>query len=157
MAALRVNIPVIDPGKRVCYKKGEQPNGASAIQALVVTSRSYTHGSVGLQRVTILSNTHLIRNSRSSFLFLRVQCANQNNHQKDLPRIKLQEDEQVTEKIALDSLRRALDRFSSLQASDGHWPGDFSGIMFIMPGLVGLNFRTEHFVYYYYFSFVAYI
>jgi hypothetical protein len=29
-----------------------------------------------------------------------------------------------------------MDQFSSLQASDGHWPGDFSGIMFIMPGLV---------------------
>jgi hypothetical protein len=29
-----------------------------------------------------------------------------------------------------------MDQFSSLQASDGHWPGDFSGIMFVMPGLV---------------------
>ncbi|XP_066324887.1 achilleol B synthase-like isoform X2 [Miscanthus floridulus] len=29
-----------------------------------------------------------------------------------------------------------MDQFSSLQASDGHWPGDFSGVMFIMPCLI---------------------
>lgn len=72
-----------------------------------------------------------------------LQCAKQNGSQRYLPRIKLQEGEQVTDEIVLNSLRRALDQFSSLQASDGHWPGDFSGVMFIMPGLVRLDFCTQ--------------
>lgn len=72
-----------------------------------------------------------------------LQCAKQNGDQRHLPRIKLQEGEQVTDEIVLNSLRRALDQFSSLQASDGHWPGDFSGVMFIMPGLVRLGFCTQ--------------
>ncbi|KAL6888523.1 hypothetical protein ACP4OV_009549 [Aristida adscensionis] len=58
------------------------------------------------------------------------------HHARDISHIKLQEDEEVTEEIVLNSLRRALDQFSSLQSSDGHWPGDYSGIMFLMPGLI---------------------
>jgi hypothetical protein len=71
-------------------------------------------------------------------LIFSLQCAKQKRYQRDLPCLKLEEDENVTEEIVVSSLRRALDQFSSLQASDGHWPGDFSGIMFIMPGLVRL-------------------
>ncbi|KAJ1277218.1 hypothetical protein BS78_05G278200 [Paspalum vaginatum] len=79
----------------------------------------------------------------SADLLMRLQCAKQNRvHRRDVPHVKLQEDEQVTEEIALDCLRRALDQFSSLQGSDGHWPGGYSGVTFILPGLIFAMYVT---------------
>lgn len=31
-----------------------------------------------------------------------------------------------------------------LQADDGHWPGDYGGPMFLMPGMVIALHTTEH-------------
>lgn len=37
------------------------------------------------------------------------------------------------------SLRNGISFFESLQCDDGHWPGDYGGPMFLMPGmLIGL-------------------
>lgn len=33
-------------------------------------------------------------------------------------------------------LKAAIDFYGALQADDGHWPGDYGGPMFLMPGLV---------------------
>ena len=52
------------------------------------------------------------------------------------PQVKLAEDDVVNEGVVLDSLRRALDQFTSVQGRDGHWPGGYSGVMFSLPGLV---------------------
>lgn len=50
---------------------------------------------------------------------------------------KLEDGDEVTQEIVEESLRRALGWMSALQAEDGHWPGDFSGIMYLMPFWVG--------------------
>lgn len=57
-----------------------------------------------------------------------------------LPQVKLEDiDDDVTDKIVENSLKRVLDFFSTLQAHDGHWPGDYAGPMFLLPGLVTLS------------------
>jgi hypothetical protein len=35
-----------------------------------------------------------------------------------------------------DCLREAIKYFQALQDDDGHWPGDYGGPMFLLPGLV---------------------
>jgi len=87
------------------------------------------------------------RRRESADLLMRLQYAKQNKHQgrdRRVPPVeKLEEKDDVTEETVLVSLRRALDQFSSLQSDDGCWPGDFSGIMFIMPGLIFALYVTS--------------
>ena len=52
-------------------------------------------------------------------------------------------------KSALDSARKGYEFYKHLQADDGHWPGEYGGPMFLMPGLVigsyvtGMPFKHE--------------
>jgi len=52
---------------------------------------------------------------------------------------KIEYGDEVTEETLQESLRRALGWMSALQAEDGHWPGDYSGIMYLLPFWVRIN------------------
>ncbi|CAL4981830.1 unnamed protein product [Urochloa decumbens] len=71
----------------------------------------------------------------STDLLMRMQFAKENPFKLDIPAVKLKEHEDVTDEAVLTSLKRALSRLSTLQALDGHWPGDYGGPLFLLPGL----------------------
>nr|UMM64879.1 2,3-oxidosqualene cyclase [Avena strigosa] len=72
----------------------------------------------------------------SADLLMRLQFAKLNPPKLDIPVIKLEEHQDVSEEAVLASLKRVLGRYTTLQAHDGHWPGDIAGPMFLLPGLV---------------------
>ncbi|RCV34148.1 hypothetical protein SETIT_7G138400v2 [Setaria italica] len=74
---------------------------------------------------------------------MRLQFAKANPLKLDLSATKLEEEEDVTEEAVSTSLRRAISRLSTLQAHDGHWPGDYGGPMFLIPGLIITLYVTE--------------
>ncbi|RCV23072.1 hypothetical protein SETIT_4G270100v2 [Setaria italica] len=76
---------------------------------------------------------HRFQRKESQDLLLRMQYAKLNRFPENKPPVKLEKGAEVTEENLLTSLRRALNQYSAPQAHDGHWPGDYSGILFIMP------------------------
>ena len=50
--------------------------------------------------------------------------------------VRIQDHKDINEEAVTTTLRRALRFYSTIQAHDGHWPGDYGGPMFLMPGLV---------------------
>ncbi|XP_027069812.1 cycloartenol synthase 2-like [Coffea arabica] len=72
----------------------------------------------------------------SSDLLMRIQFAKENPCEMNLPQVKIASEEEITEEAVVTTLRRALRFYSNLQAEDGHWPGDYGGPLFLLPGLI---------------------
>ncbi|TYG71822.1 hypothetical protein ES288_D05G429800v1 [Gossypium darwinii] len=72
----------------------------------------------------------------SSDLLMRIQFAEEKQSVTNLPQTKLEEFEDVKEEAVMTTLCSALDFYSTIQTDDGHWPGDYGGTMFLLPGLV---------------------
>ncbi|KAK4755822.1 hypothetical protein SAY87_009579 [Trapa incisa] len=79
---------------------------------------------------------HRLEKKHSSDLLMRIQFSNERSGRTVLPKLKMQDTDEMTEEVVTQTLKRALDFYSTLQAHDGHWPGDYGGPMFLMPGLV---------------------
>uniref|UniRef100_A0A6N2M546 Terpene cyclase/mutase family member n=1 Tax=Salix viminalis TaxID=40686 RepID=A0A6N2M546_SALVM len=76
------------------------------------------------------------RIKHSADLIMRMQFEKENPVPEVLPQVKVKESEEVTEESVTATVKRALNFYSSIQAHDGHWPGDYGGPMFLLPGLV---------------------
>lgn len=53
-----------------------------------------------------------------------------------------EEEEVISEEAVAITLMRALRYYSTLQADDGFWPGDYGGPLFLLPGLVRFQYLT---------------
>nr|ANG59904.1 oxidosqualene cyclases 2 [Alisma plantago-aquatica subsp. orientale] len=77
-----------------------------------------------------------LQKKHSSDLLMRLQFSKENPLGSIPPQVILGDDEDVAEETVTATLKRAISFHSTLQAHDGHWPGDYGGPMFLMPGLV---------------------
>ncbi|KAJ9549344.1 hypothetical protein OSB04_021887 [Centaurea solstitialis] len=72
---------------------------------------------------------------QSSDMLMRIQFAKENLHTFTIPKVEITDIEDITEAKVADVLKRGIRFYSSLQADDGHWPGDYGGPMILLPGL----------------------
>ncbi|KAG0504631.1 hypothetical protein KC19_N011500 [Ceratodon purpureus] len=85
-------------------------------------------------RSTFTENRYEQRHS--SDLLMRLQFAKENPLPELPAQLKIENQGDLTEEAVTTTLRRSLRFYSTIQAHDGHWPGDYGGPMFLMPGLV---------------------
>ncbi|KAM1382728.1 hypothetical protein ACFX2F_035160 [Malus domestica] len=71
-----------------------------------------------------------------SLLISEMQFAKENPFATNLPQLKVKNQEEVTEEAVTTTLRRSLSFYSTIQAHDEHWAGDYGGPMFLLPGLI---------------------
>ncbi|XP_024519017.1 cycloartenol synthase [Selaginella moellendorffii] len=80
-------------------------------------------------------NRHV--HKHSSDLLMRMQLSKAAQPLPQIPPpVKVQGDAEIKQSDVETTIRRALRFYSTIQAEDGHWPGDYGGPMFLMPGLI---------------------
>ena len=80
------------------------------------------------------------QNPTSGDRVFREQAVDTNSHPYTgkTPRAKTPE-----EQTLIDALVRGIHYFSQLQSDEGHWPGDYGGPLFLLPGLLIASYITE--------------
>ena len=79
------------------------------------------------------------KNPNSADQIFRHQCLNAKFKQYtgSYPEMKNEGDQNV-----VDTLIKGINYFSCLQSEEGHWPGDYGGPMFLLPGLLIASYIT---------------
>lgn len=79
------------------------------------------------------------QNPSSSDQVFRQQAIDTNDH---LFTGKIPQAETPEEQDLIDSLIKGMHYFSQLQSEEGHWPGDYGGPLFLLPGLLIASYVT---------------
>ncbi|KAF3791566.1 Cycloartenol synthase [Nymphaea thermarum] len=107
---------------------------------IIVAGPVWIHGGLSstsfLELWRVLVMTMLVCDSRAFHLGKENPC------DISIPRVSVGETEDVSLEAVTTTLQRALKFYSTIQAHDGHWPGDYGGPMFLMPGLVIVLYVT---------------
>nr|BAB83089.1 putative oxidosqualene cyclase [Betula platyphylla] len=93
-------------------------------------------------RQNYYKNRHKIK--PGSDLLWQMQFLREKNFKQTIPQVKVKDGEEITYEIATTTLRRAARFFSALQASDGHWPAEISGVLFPLPPFILCLYITGH-------------
>jgi len=68
-----------------------------------------------------------------------VQILREKNFTQTIPRVVIEDEEDITNEKVTTVLRRAANHLSALQSSDGHWPAQIAGLLGLIPPLVSAN------------------
>ncbi|KAJ4831638.1 hypothetical protein Tsubulata_024419 [Turnera subulata] len=102
------------------------------------------HAQVELAREQFWKNR--FQNKASGDVLKNLQLIKENQIDLSIPPVRVGDKEEITREKALVALRKALRFTSSIQGSDGHWPAEFSGPLFLTPPLNedgGWGFHVE--------------
>ena len=65
-----------------------------------------------------------------------MQFLKEKRFKQTIRQVKVENEEEITYETATTAMRRAAHFFSALQASDGHWPAENAGPLFLLPPFV---------------------
>lgn len=77
-------------------------------------------------------------------LIINMQFLKEKQFKQTIPQVKIEDSEEISYEKATTALRRSVNFFAALQASDGHWPAENAGPMYFMQPLVMCLYITGH-------------
>ncbi|KAL2624532.1 hypothetical protein AAZV13_07G000901 [Glycine max] len=75
-------------------------------------------------------------------LLWRFQVLRENNFKQTIPRVTIEDGEEITYQKVTSAVRRGAHHLAALQTSDGHWPAQIAGPLFFLPPLVFCMYIT---------------
>ncbi|KAG2306336.1 hypothetical protein Bca52824_026084 [Brassica carinata] len=85
----------------------------------------------GMEQARLNFSLNRSRFKTSGDLLWRMQFLSEKKFEQKIPRVRVEDAEKITYEDAKTAMRRGILYLAALQAKDGHWPAENSGIMFL--------------------------